>query len=59
LGKALRKASYQLAIFGLSFEPETLETQANALKNAYSALVSKNTASQNIGGWDRMMTSYN
>jgi len=25
----------------------------------YSALESKNTASQNIGAWDRMMTSYN
>jgi len=25
----------------------------------YSPLESKNTASQNIGAWDRMMTSYN
>jgi len=28
-------------------------------KNAYSDLVSKNTASQNIGMWDWMMTSSN
>jgi len=26
---------------------------------AYSRLESKNTASQNIGAWDRMMMSYN
>jgi len=25
----------------------------------YFSLESKNTASQNIGAWDRMMTSYN
>jgi len=25
----------------------------------YSVLESKNTVSQNIGAWDRMMTSYN
>jgi len=40
-------------------EPETLETQSRALRNAHSALVSKNTASQKIGAWDRMMTPYN
>jgi len=28
----LRKAPYQLAVFGLTFEPETLETQSRALK---------------------------
>jgi len=28
-------------------------------KDAYFSLESKNTASQNIGAWDRMMTSYN
>jgi len=28
-------------------------------KNVYSALESKNTASQNIDAWDRMMRSYN
>jgi len=28
-------------------------------KNACSRLESKNTASQNIGAWDRMTTSYN
>ena len=27
-------------------------------KNGYYGLESKNTASQNIGAWDRMMTSY-
>jgi len=39
--------------------PETLETQSRSLKNAFSALVSKTTASQKIGAWDRMMTPYN
>jgi len=28
-------------------------------KNAYSRLESKHAASQNIGAWDRMMTSHN
>jgi len=28
-------------------------------KDAYFSLESKNTASQNIGAWDQMMTSYN
>jgi len=28
----LRKALYQLAVFGLTFEPEMLETQSRALK---------------------------
>jgi len=28
-------------------------------KNAYFSLESKNTASQNIGAWDRMMTLHN
>jgi len=28
----LRKAPYQLAVFGLTFEPEMLETQSKALK---------------------------
>jgi len=28
-------------------------------KNANFSLESKDTASHNIGGWDRMMTSYN
>jgi len=28
----LRKAPYQLVVFGLTFEPETLETQSRALK---------------------------
>jgi len=31
----------------------------NGSKDAYFSLKSKNTASQNIGAWDRMMTSYN
>jgi len=49
-----------LNIFGITFEPEMLETQSRALKTrAYSSLESKNTASQNIGAWDQMMTSYN
>jgi len=56
--KAFRKALYQLAVFGLTFEPETLETQSSSI-NVSSALESKNTSSQNIGAWDRMMTSYN
>jgi len=30
-----------------------------ASKDAYFSLETKNTASQNIGAWDRMMTSYN
>jgi len=30
--KVLRKSPYQLAVFGLTFEPETLETQSRALK---------------------------
>jgi len=28
-------------------------------KDAYFSLESKNTANQNIGAWDRMMTSHN
>jgi len=30
--RVLRKAPYQLALFWLTFEPETLETQSKALK---------------------------
>ena len=30
--KVLRKAPYQLAVFGLTFEPKTLETQSRVLK---------------------------
>jgi len=28
-------------------------------KNAYFSIESKNTASHNVGAWDRVMTSYN
>jgi len=35
--KVLRKAPYQLAIFSLTFEPETLETQSRALKTRIMA----------------------
>jgi len=28
-------------------------------ENVYFSLESKNTASQNLGAWDRMITSYN
>jgi len=61
-------------IFGITFEPETLETyfwtyfcitfkletlEIKGSKNANFSLESKNTASDNIGARDRMMTSYN
>jgi len=31
----------------------------NGSKDAYFSLESKNTVSQNIGAWDRLMTSQN
>jgi len=33
----LRKAPYQLAVVGLTFEPETLETQSRAIKTCIMA----------------------
>jgi len=54
----LSKAPYQLAVFGLTFEPEIARNSIKGSKNAYSSIESKNTASQNIGTWDWMMTSY-
>jgi len=55
----LRKAPYQLAVFWPNFWTRNASSSIKGSKNAYSALESKNTASQNIGAWDRMMTSYN
>jgi len=42
-------------IFGITFEPETLETSSRALKTCILTY----TTSQKIAAWDRMMTSYN
>jgi len=55
----LRKAPYQLAVFWPNFCTRNARNSIKGSKNTYSALESKNTASQNIGAWDRMMTSYN
>jgi len=57
--KVLRKAPYQLAVFWPNFSTRNARNSIRGSKNPYSALESKNTASQNIGAWDRMMTSYN
>jgi len=55
----LRKAPYQLALFWPNFWTRNARNSIKGSKNAYSALESKNTAIQNIGAWDQMMTSYN
>jgi len=55
----LRKAPYQLAVFWPNFSTRNARNSMKGSKNAYSRLESTNTASQNIGVWDRMMTSYN
>jgi len=57
--KVLRKAPYQLAVFWPNFWTRKARNSTKGSMNVYSALASKNTASQNIGAWDRMMTSYN
>jgi len=57
--KELRKAPYQLAVFWPNVWTRNARNSIKGSKNAYYGLESKNTASQNIGAWDRMMTSYN
>jgi len=56
--KVLRKAPYQLAVFYPKFWTRNARNSIKGSTNAYSRLESWNTASQNIGAWDRMMTSY-
>ena len=51
--KVLRKAPYQLAVFWPNFWTRNARNSIKGSENAYSALESKNTASQNIGVWDR------
>jgi len=55
----LRKAHYQLAVFWPNFWTRNARNSIKGSKNTYSRLESKNTASQNIGTWDLMMTSNN
>jgi len=57
--KVLRKAPYQLAGFWPNYWTRNARNSIKGSKNAYSALESNNTASQNIGAWDWMMTSCN
>jgi len=56
--KVLRKAPYQLAVFWPNFWTRNARNSIKGSKNEYFALESKNAVSQNIGPWDRMMTSY-
>jgi len=56
--KVLRKAPYQLAVFWPNFWTRNARNSIKDSKNAYYGLESKNTVSQNICAWDRMMTSY-
>jgi len=56
--KVLRRTPYQLAVFWPNFSTRNVRNSIKGSKNTYSALESKNTASQNIGTWDRM-TLYN
>jgi len=57
---AVKKWKTQKAVAVVARSIRSHMTQKNAgSKNAYYGLESKNTASQNIGAWDRMMTSYN
>jgi len=37
----LKKAPYQLAVFGLTSEPDTLETQSRAQKNIFWPRIQK------------------
>jgi len=55
----MRKAPCQLAVFWPNFWTRNARNSIKASKNAHSGLESKNTASQNIDAWYRMMTSYN
>jgi len=57
--KVLRKVHYQLAVFWPNVSTRNARNSIKGSNNAYSGLESTNTASQNIGSWDRMMTSYN
>jgi len=57
--KVLRKAPYQLAVFWPNFLTRNARNSIKGSKNVYYALESTNTASQNIGAWDWMMSSYN
>jgi len=57
--KVLRKAPYQLSVLWHNFWTRNARSSIKGSKNTYSALESKITANQNIGMWDRMMTSYN
>ena len=57
--KVLRKTPYQLDVFWPNFWTRKARKSIKGSKNAYYGLESKNTASQNIGVLDRMMTSYN
>jgi len=59
LPKVLRKARHQLTVFWPNFWTRNARNSIKGSKNAYSGLESKNTASQNIGAWDRMMASSN
>jgi len=55
LGKFLAHLEY----FWCNFWTRNARNLINGFKNAYFSLESKNTASHNIGAWDRMITSYN
>jgi len=57
--KILRKVPYQLAIFWPNFSTRNARNSIRVSKNVYYALESKNIARQNVGTWDRMLTSYN
>jgi len=57
--KVLRKATYQLPVFWPNFWTRNARNSIKGFKNAFSGLESKHTASQNVGAWDQMMTSYN
>jgi len=55
----LRTAPYQLAVFWTNFWTRNARNSNKGSENAYSAQESKNTPSQNIGAWDRVMRSSN
>ena len=57
--KSIEKSPLPISCFWLNFRTRTARNSIKGSKNAYSALQSKNTASQNIGAWDRFMTSSN
>jgi len=59
LPKVMRKAPYQLTVVWPNFWARNARNAIKGCKNVYYGRESKNTASQNIGAWDRMMTSYN